>query len=129
MDNKKIEPRTRIEKILNKIADNVGSEAPEKFVINFDGVWDSSENTSSCDKTFAEIREAYVSGRTIEALYGQHVLHLTYVSVDAYFNFYCYYKVDFAESTYFEVNAEVYADGKVKVQIDGDVNPPYHPGQ
>lgn len=126
MEEKKIEPRTRIEKILNKIADNVGAEASEKFVINFDGVWDPSEDTSSCDKTFAEIKDAYVSGLTIEAKYDQYVLHLTYVNVDAYFNFYCYYKVDFAENTFFEVNAEIYSDGKVKVQVDGDVNPTHH---
>lgn len=116
-----IEPKTRIEKILNKIADNVGggdsSSESNKLVVTFSG----NGETSACDKTYAEIDAAYKSGKEVEGRYGAFVLRLMRAASQfGFYEFYCYLMTDFSEETFYEVYAGVQSDGSVDVRTNGD---------
>lgn len=121
MDN--IEPKTRIEKLLNKIAEGVGSDgAAGKFKIEFSGRSSNEENTAACNHTYAEIKAAYDSDMMIEARYeGGYVLPMVTANEGQFVFAFHYYAVYGNEPVEYGIFACVYNDDSVVVHTGGEV--------
>lgn len=121
MDN--IEPKTRIEKLLNKIAEGVGSDgAAGKFKVEFSGKSTNEENTAACNHTYAEIKAAYDSNMMIEAKYeGHYVLPMVDASDGQFVFAFHYYAVYGNEPVEYGIFACVYNDDSVVVRTGGEV--------
>lgn len=142
-----IEPKTRVEKILNRIARGVEGEAaqlPEAtaadagkrlvidkngnyalrgdFVVNFWGVSEDASQDDShpayCDRTFEEIWNAYQDGYQIKCMY-QNSFYLTIRSFDSH-HLLCeaYYFLDYTENTHIGLTASIYSDGDIYIYFD-----------
>lgn len=138
-----IEPKTRVEKILNRIARGVEGEAaqlPEAtsadagkrlvidkdgnyalrgdFVVNFWGASGDDLHTAYCDKTFAEIWNAHQDGYQIKCMY-QNSFNLTIRALNSdYLLCEAYYFLDYSENTHIGLTASASVDGDPYVYVD-----------
>lgn len=117
-----IEPKTRREFFLNKIAEAAGGNAaPGKFTVTFSGVTNNGSNTAACDHTHAEILEAYNAGRVIEGKYNNYILSLHAIGEGLARFSAEFHAVYGEEPVWYAVTAVVYNDGDVEVHTDGEV--------
>ena len=121
MDN--IEPKTRIEKLLNNIAEGVGSKGSAgKFKVEFSGKSTNEENTAACNHTYEEIMAAYNSDMMIEAKYEGHYVLPMVDAGDAQFAFaFHYYAVYGNDPVEYGICAMIYNDNRVFVHVGGEV--------
>ena len=123
MFDKEIQPRTRIEQLLNKIAENVGekgSSKSNKFIVTFSGETDNDNDPPTCDCTYEEIVEAFDEGYDVEGRYGNFILRLQRCT-PTFVEFALYYYATFGEATWYGICAMVESNDTVSIYLGGDV--------
>lgn len=145
---KKIEPRTRVEQLLGRIAKGVEGEAaqlPEatpadagkvltidkngnyalrgKFIVNFWGATGDDLHPAYCDRTFQEIKDAFDDGYQVECWYQRSFILPLISYTDFDFFWATKYYMDYTEIAFNAVTASIDSVGNIYIYFDGEVSP------
>lgn len=119
----KIEPRTRTEQLLDRMASSLETISAQhgKFIVTFSGETSREENTATCDRTYEEIKDAYDNGYYIECRYRYGRVVPMVTANEGLFRFACDWHFNYGdEPTVCGISATIYNDGRVSVYIEGE---------